>query len=421
MAVFVQELKKLFQPRYVAVALVIFVVSSGFYTVSGFYYTYQMTHQPRPQPNATEAVFYDSYDVLFTDMLLTEYGPAIEKSELPRFREQTERFFAQVREAVKSDTKLQDAHMKLNDDYQIVPDFEFYRESGIEGTQVLMEDPYINTCFFGQIQLPGTDYPLGFAYQMHLLLTGLESASAATSGQEDALYHITSSRFIGEMGYALLPILFASLCSILVIVPYGILENRSRTLPLLCSTRTGRKLELKRLGAALICVLCFVAVGAVLAVVQFTSWDMDAYYATAADDGIYEANGFSLDFHGQIGGFSDESPVVYSGSTFLGLFIQLFIFSVISGIICPMLALLIAFHLRNRVTAFTASLLPALLEFGIFFLDVFRPTGGRGIFSSGRLRFLFPGEPWVVLSALAVILILFVAVHLARSRRCEIK
>lgn len=421
MAVFAQELKKLFRPQYVAIALVVFIVSSGFYAVPGFHYNYPVTHQPQPQSNATEAVFYDSCDVLFTDMLLTEYGPAIEKSELPRFREQTERFFTQVREAVKNDTKLQDAHMRLNDDYQIIPDFDFYDGPDMEKEHEYMDNPYISACLYGNIQLPGTDYPLGFAYKMHLLLTGLESASAATSGQEDVLYHVTSFEFIREMSYALLPILFASLCSILVIVPYGILENRSRTLPLLCSTRTGRKLERKRLGAALICVLCFVAVGAALAVVQFTSWDMDAYYATVADDGIYEANGLSLDFRGKIGGFSDESPIAYGGSTFLGLFIQLFIFSVISGIICPLLALLIAFHLRNRVTAFTASLLPALLEFGIFSLDVFRPTGGSGIFSSGRLHFLFPGEPWVVLSALAVILILIAAVHFSRLRRCEIK
>ena len=364
------------------------------------------------------AVTYDSYELLFTDMLLAEYGATIEKSELPRFQEQMERFLAQVQEAVQNDGQLQDAHMILNGDYQLIPDpnDETIAEDEIPAS---MRDPYIHACAFGIVQLPGTDYPLGFAHKMQSLLSGLQVASVQGEGDR-VLYRVTSPLFIREMGNALMPVLFASLCSILLLVPYGILENRSHTMPLLCATRTGRRLEGRRIAAAFGCVLCFVAIGAALAVSQFAAWDLDAYYPTTVDDGILEANGFLLSAPTTAGSMG-TAPVVYGGSTFLGLFVQLFLFAVISGIVCPMLAVFAAFYLRNIITAFTAALPAVLLAIGLFFTYVVRPVGGSGFFASGKLHFSFQWEPWAVLAGLTLLLIAAAAAHLIHTKRCEIR
>lgn len=419
MRLFLQELKKLLRPQYVAAFLVLLSILCGYFIIPNFYYCYQDAHQKQPQLNTPEAVIYDSYELLFTDMLLEEYGETIEKSELPHFREQTERFLAQVREVVENDAHLQDAHMILNGDYQLIPDpnDDTIAEEEVPAS---MNDPYVHACVFGIVQLPGTDYPLGFAHEMQTLLAGLEDISAKEEG-DPVLYRVTSPLFIREMGNTMLPVLFTSLCSILLLVPYGILENRRHTLPMLYATRTGRQITRKRLGIALVCVLCFVAAGAALAIFQFTAWDLDSYYPTTVDDGIYEATGFSLASRGHMEGSWTGEPVSYGGSTFLGLFFQLLLFSIVSGIICPMLAALISFQLRNRITASIVSLLPALMELGLFFLYVSRPVGGNGIFSSGRLHFLFPGEPWAVLAGMTLLLTTAVAAHLIHMRRCEIR
>lgn len=418
MRLLLQELKKLFRPRYGAIAIALLILLCGFFTASNFYYRYQDAHQAQPQPNAPEAVTYDSYELLFTDMLLAEYGATIEKSELPRFQEQTERFLAQVQEAVQNDGQLQDAHMILNGDYQLIPDpnDETIAEDEIPAS---MRDPYIHACAFGIVQLPGTDYPLGFAHKMQSLLSGLQVASVQGEGDR-VLYRVTSPLFIREMGNALMPVLFASLCSMLLLVPYGILENRSHTMPLLCATRTGRRLEGRRIADAFGCVLCFVAIGAALAVFQFAAWDLDAYYPTTVDDGILEANGFLLSAPTTAGSMG-TAPVVYGGSTFLGLFVQLFLFAVISGIVCPMLAVFAAFYLRNIITAFTAAIPAVLLAIGLFFTYAVRPVGGSGFFASGKLHFSFQWEPWAVLAGLTLLLIAAAAAHLIHTKRCEIR
>lgn len=417
MRLLLQELKKLFRPRYGAIAIALLILLCGFFTASNFYYRYQDAHQVQPQPNAPEAVIYDSYDLLFTDMLLAEYGDTIELEEVSRFQAQTERFCDQARAAVQADTHIQEAHMVLNDSYQLLPDFDFYTDIGETG--IFIDDPYLWACTLGTIQLPGTDYPLGFAEKMLPLLAGLEAAAATASAEDSVLYHVTSPLFIREMGNALMPVLFASLCSILLLVPYGILENRSHTMPLLCATRTGRRLEGRRIAAAFGCVLCFVAIGAALAVSQFAAWDLNAYYPTTVDDGILEANGFLLSAPTTAGPMG-TAPVVYGGSTFLGLFVQLFLFAVISGIVCPMLAVFAAFYLRNIITAFTAALPAVLLAIGLFFTYVVRPVGGSGFFASGKLHFSFQGEPWAVLAGLTLLLIAAAAAHLIHTKRCEI-
>lgn len=55
---------------------------------------------------------------------------------------------------------------------------------------------------------------------------------------------------------------------------------------------------------------------------------------------------------------NDKAFSVYTGSTFLGLFIQLTLFTGIACLICTLMAALIASHLHNIVTAFACALLP---------------------------------------------------------------
>lgn len=70
--------KKLLRPQYVAAFLVLLSILCGYFIIPNFYYCYQDAHQKQPQLNTPEAVIYDSYELLFTDMLLEEYGETIE-------------------------------------------------------------------------------------------------------------------------------------------------------------------------------------------------------------------------------------------------------------------------------------------------------------------------------------------------------
>lgn len=396
MAVFAQELKKLFRLRLSIAYCLAFTGLLIVLTVSNYAsFIYPITHQPAPQPNVPESITYarGSSELLFTDMLLKEYGTAIEKSDLPRFREQTEQFCNQLRKAVQMDSQLQDAHMVLDDNWRIQSSPEPETDKG-DLSHTFDYTPYVWSCISGDIQLTGTDYPVAFAGMMQELLQTLEEAANTES---TVLYRVSiPSSLTSEIANLLMPVLYTALCGLAILIPYAILENRSHTPQVLCTSRIGRKIEYYRLGALGAGACTITAIGIVCSVILLNLMDIERYYPLAAST-------------------NDEAFSAYTGSTFLGLFIQLALFTGIACLISTLIAVLIASRLHNIVTAFACALLPFFLLCGCYLFYVVLPIIGE------RDHFLFAGEPWAVLAGLALLLTAAVAAHLIHIRRCEIR
>lgn len=394
MAVYIQELKKLLRPCLLAVSLLLFAGLFCTLTLPNLIpFTYPSTHQPVPQPNALEAVYHSDCELAFTDLLLAEYGNTIESLELSRFRQQTERFCAQLRETVQADPQLQAAHMVLDEQCRIQSDPSYAPAKG-DDSDAASYSPYVLDCISGRIQLPGTDYPIAFAGMMQELLQTLEAAASAGG---TVLYHVSVPALLtSEIANFLMPFPYAALCGLILIVPYASLENRSGTMQLFCATRIGRRIERCRMGALCTGALGLTATGALLTAVQFIALDLERYYPLPAE-------------------LWAETTAAYADTTFWGLFIRLALFAGISCLICTLLAALIASRLRNIITSFVCALLPIFFCFGLYVLYVVQPLTG------GRERLLFAGEPWAVLGISAILLLAAAGTHLIPTRTREIR
>ena len=343
-------------------------------------------------------------------MLLERYGPSIEREELNSVRKQSEAFREQLNRALAEDRILRECGLTSVETLSVI------QNSPILFMGEFSEDPgtnaYIKRCIRGNCQLPGTDYPILFAYQFENLLAGMEKAAEADPNSDQPLFYVAPDQFVTLIPEAVLPILAAALCSAVILVPYGILENSRHTLPLLCSTKAGRRMERRRLGAVIACILLMTALGILLSV---TSWDLGRYYPCIVDNammngathnGLYDGRSY----------FNFVYPYVGQGITFLGLYLRMAAAAAVAGISCALTAGLISFYQRNIITGYLAALVP--IAVGVLFLYryIAVPLG----ITSGEL-FHFSAEPWIILALLAAVPIAAAAAHLVRMRRCEIR
>lgn len=412
MELFFQELKKMRRPQYLVISLLLLALFCGFFSFLYFGDNLKITH-------ADSSTLADSRngipaaELQFTDMLLERYGPSIEREELNSVRKQSEAFREQLNRALAEDRILRECGLTSVETLSVI------QNSPILFMGEFSEDPgtnaYIKRCIRGNCQLPGTDYPILFAYQFENLLAGMEKAAEADPNSDQPLFYVAPDQFVTLIPEAVLPILAAALCSAVILVPYGILENSRHTLPLLCSTKAGRRMERRRLGAVIACILLMTALGILLSVIHFTSWDLGRYYPCIVDNammngathnGLYDGRSY----------FNFVYPYVGQGITFLGLYLRMAAAAAVAGISCALTAGLISFYQRNIITGYLAALVP--IAVGVLFLYryIAVPLG----ITSGEL-FHFSAEPWIILALLAAVPIAAAAAHLVRMRRCEIR
>lgn len=405
MKIFFQELKKMRKPQYLIASMMIITLLCGFFPFLYFGDELKITHPDQSileeRKNAVPAM-----ELQFNDMLLEKYGTAIELEELPLVQEQAAVLQNQLEDAIAKDPILQENHIENLDVLLAM------NNSGIAFFGGYDEDPtidaYIERWVEGTQKLPGTDYPVFFATELQNLVSLLETAAEEDSSRP--LYYVMDSSFARRIPEAVIPILFAALCSVIVLVPYGITENNRRTGQLLCSTRTGRKIDRYRLGAVVACAMCFALLGTLLSVVKFTGWDLQRYYSCVINDAMLSDPSERFFYLAEI--------LPQAQMTFLGTYIMLVVFTFISSTLCAVLAGLIAFYLRNIITSYIAALAPVAIALLLFFRFVGEPFGLVHI--SSQMVYRFDGI-WIALAALAVVFIAAAAAHFIFNRRREIQ
>lgn len=423
MRLFLQEFKKFFRPGYLAVAVICFLFW-GFFTSYRFFPAMISQAHTDSYPEDIPIDAHYSMELLFKDALLEEYGPTLEKSELPRLREQYEQLGSQIRRAAESDEILMKNGGYLEDDFTLSG--LVITENGNDDMPQFSESEqeYRHRFTNGQLQLPGTDAPVYFVQRLYDMLPQLEKAAQNLSDNE-TVYTILSTTLVSNLIDCLYPIFLAGMCSLFLIVPYAILENQRGTVSLLYSSRRGRRIEHLRLWSIAACALMFLAVGIFFSAIMFGSWDVERYYSSSIDSVMME-----IKFNALYDNFGREPDVqllqqsAYSGMTFLQLYINLCAALVPAIISLVLITGTILSHIRNIVTAFTVAVPFAILGYAFFTRYVEKAINNTpGYIISGNSHwylFYCRNEVWNTVSVLVLIALVSVIIFLHQSKKREI-
>lgn len=429
MRILLQELKKLFRPGYLAVAIVFFLFWGFFLSYDSFTQSSSQAHTDS-YPDDIPIDSHYSMELLFTDALLEAYGPTIEKSELPRLREQYERLGSQIRRAAESDKILLKNGSYLTNDFMITQTTPAPLEDSTGNTPQLpdSEQEYHYRFINGQLQLPGTDAPVYFVQRLYHTLPVWENAAQNLSDHE-TVYNILSTTLVSNLVACLYPIILAGLCSLFLIVPYGILENQRGTASLLYASKRGRKIERLRLWNIAACALLFLAVGIFFSAIMFGSWDVERYYDSSIDSvmmeikfpGLYDDLGLA-----NTRPFSMEilQQSAYSGMTFLQLYTGLCAALVLAILAIVLIAGTLISHMRNIIAAFLAAVPFAILGYVFFNRYVESAIGYAANYHMGGgnpwYSFCCRNEVWITVSVLVLAALINGILFLHQSKKREL-
>lgn len=421
MRLFIQEMKKMFRPGYLAVAVICFLFW-GFFTSYRFFPAMISQAHTDSYPEDIPIDAHYSMELLFKDALLEEYGPTLEKSELPRLREQYEQLGSQIRRAAESDEILMKNGGYLEDDFTLSG--LVITENGNDDMPQFSESEqeYRHRFTNGQLQLPGTDAPVYFVQRLYDMLPQLENAAQNLSDNE-TVYTILSTTLVSNLVDCLYPVFLAGMCSLFLIVPYAILENQRGTVSLLYSSRRGRRIEHLRLWSIAACALMFLAVGIFFSAIMFGSWDVERYYSSSIDSVMLEIKAPALynNFE-QVGLQSSSMQVLqqsaYSGITFLQLYINLCAALVLAIISIILITGTILSHMRNIIAAFTAAVPFAILGYAFFSRYVEKAINNTPMISNNHwYLFCCRNEVWITVIALLGIASIGIGLHLYITRK----
>lgn len=412
MAVFAQELKKLFRPRLMVIALVLWLALSFFLSFRDYGTLYTMTHTENYPAHCTVYDSEYSVELQFTDMMLEEYGPSIEREELPRMQAQLDRMTQQILDAAAKDEVFQRYHITVNPDlsynkpeYSAPPITDEADTSSNVGPYQSEEDYYYVLAYRdGQLKFDSMDEPVYFAQALRDLIPLLTEKAARTG--EDSLYYVMSNTLLYHLSELLFPVCAAVIAGLICLIPpYAILENKSRTPQLLYSTKTGRRILGYRFGAVAAGSLLCAGVGVLTFAILLIPLDLEPYYHTPIRDVLSPQLNPPGTFARDI--------------TYLELLIFLCIFLALAGLIITLLTTLAVFHQRNIITAMITTIPGIVLEFALalhYTSGVFSGT----LSETGSLKQIVQ-EPLTLLGLLAFALLLSASISFCSARRKEIK
>ncbi len=326
-----------------------------------------------------------SIDLLFHDYLLNAYGGVITKQDVPKLSAEREYLLEQIIAASEQDPVL------LRNGVMFYPDWEtFGSEYQEDATEPSEEDNvYIWSLVNGQMQMQGTDHPVGFLSKYQTVIDRVES---------NGVYHVMSYDLIAILKDNFLIVIVFSCGTLLLTVPYGVLEAKSRTEGLSAATKTGRRHYAKKLTAAVLAAALVIGLGILLAVLAFSQWKVSRYYGCDVGD--------AMDICWDISSWKGVTFGAYYGLRLLLLFLL--------GLCVNILAAILSLRLSNSVTAI-ACILPLALLLLAYHLAYNAPSIG----------FLEPfdtsGHPHEVAAGLFLLTVGITAAKLWTGKRKDIR
>ena len=305
-----------------------------------------------------------SLDLLFHDHLLERYGETVTAADLPRLASEREQLRNQIITAAEQDPIVLRYGMKFDPEAE-----EFIAQVSKESAGELSQEDwdYIGAYKGGTMRLKGTDHPISFLSQYQTVIDWIEAKG---------VYHVMSYDLIGMLEDNFLIVIVFSCGALLLTVPYGVLEAKSRTEGLSASTKTGRSHYSRKLASAALASGIVIGHGVLLAILTFSRWKLSRYYGCDIGDAmnICWDNTSNLLFHStayrrffNTTSWNGVSFGAYYGLRLLLLFLL--------GLSVNLLAAILSLRIKNAVTAIACTLPLALLLL-VYHLAYNAPDGG---------------------------------------------
>lgn len=333
-----------------------------------------------------------SPDLQFHDHLLEHYGKTITTADLPRLASEREQLRNQITAAAAQDPIA----LKYGMEFQ--PETGEFRGSIAKDSagELSQEDwDYIGSYEGGTARLKGTDHPIAFLSQYQTVIDWIEAKG---------VYHVMSYDLIGILEDNFLIVIVFSCGALLLTVPYGVLEAKSRTEGLSASTKTGRAHYGRKLAGAALASGIMIGLGVLLAVLTFFQWKVSRYYGCDVGDAmnICFDNNTSYSRFFNTTAWSGMSYGAFYGLRLLLLFLL--------GLCVNLLAAILSLRIKNAVTAIACTL-PMALFLLVYHLAYNMPD-------SGFIR--TPGHPYEVVAVLFLLTTGITATAILRRRKKDL-
>lgn len=324
-------------------------------------------------------------DILFHDFLLEEYGTFVSTDRISEIRVRRADLLEQIDVAVLKDEVLTRTGTMFNR-----RSAEFYSvvTPGVDSSHTISEEDqiYVWSCINGQMQLDGTDYPIGFLAKFDSVIGTLESGKP---------YHVLSADVFPIMKKCVGIIIGFVVASWLLVIPYGVSEARSGTQMLSFSTKQGRRSYASKVASMTVISLIVIVMGTFASVLMFSSVGADRYYASAVVSALQKMN---LSVNGL-----DAITLFQLYAVILGL-------TAVAGLSSSVMIANISLNSKHAVSAIASSL-PVIVAFTAWCI-VYTQIA----FDSGDVVISFIGS-WISVGIWVIITCVFSAVILLRKYR----
>ena len=211
---------------------------------------------------------------------------------------------------------------------------------------------------------------------------------------------------IGMLEDNFLIVIVFSCGALLLTVPYGVLEAKSRTEGLSASTKTGRAHYRKKLAASTLAAGMIIGIGLLLAFIAFSQWRVSRYYGCDVGDAMNICWDETSYLH-----FSSYhrfyQTAAWNGMSFGAFYGRRLLLLFLLGLCVNLLAAILSLRIKNAVTAIACTLPLALL------LLVYHLA--YSALSTGFLH--TPGHPCEMTAGLCVLTGLLTALAISRKQR----
>lgn len=340
MRILIQETKKIIRPLPVVLCLI---------TLLLFCLSVPKNHLQAKQLLNTEKypdkfTIYDNYsvDILFHDFLLIEYGTSVSIDNMDDLIGKRTELLEQVDAAAHKDEVLLRTGTLFNREsaefYAVIAPMENNSDTISEEDQI-----YEWSCINGQMQLDGTNYPIGFLWKMDAVIQTLKSGES---------YQVLPADIFPIMRQCISIIIGFIVASWVLVIPYGVTEARSGTQLIAFSTKHGRRSYIGKMSAALVLSFFIIGMGVFTSALLFSSIGANRYYDSEIISSLQEIN---LD----ITGF-EEIKLIELYALLLGM-------TTIAGLSCVIIITIVSLSSRHAVSAIACSL-PAIVVFSAWYI-----------------------------------------------------
>lgn len=350
MTILLLELKKLFRP--VRLLLVLALLGCFCFAVS---------ESQRKALSLTDTASYPdmitsgdwlskrrSPDLLFHDHLLERYGETLTAADLPGLASEREQLLSQITAAAAQDPIVLRYGMEFHPE---TGTFTSSIDKAFVGELSQEDWDYIGSYEGGTMRLEGTEHPIVFLSQYQTVIDWIEAKG---------VYHVMSYDLIAMLEDNFLIVIVFSCGALLLTVPYGVLEAKSRTEGLSASTKTGRAHYGRKLAGAALASGLVIGLGVLLAILAFSQWKVSRYY----DCDIGDAMNISWDRSSYLY-FTSYSrffnTTAWNGMSFGAFYGLRLLLLFLLGLSVNLLAAILSLRIKNAVTAIACTLPLALL------------------------------------------------------------